>query len=286
LRHRATTKARVSGTPEQSLAAAAPGLEYYLLDLPPVAEPVEDRDRDVPLAKQAGWDDVKTFSQRVAQHMATTLPKHFSAKMGAPNRKQKIFVDYLRNNRGSSTVAAYSARARPGLGVSVPLTWDEVAQTTAGDQWTIANLHERLAGVLLVPRRVQRLECRAFRGGNRDLRSVVFQRVTASRRNSTGRNKHSRSRYVTFVDGLPDTDVAVSGTFGLYIPNRREALFQRTPGSNCRTRDPEGRRVLQQLHVVPAGGRHFALKKNVSVCIDQPGKDGGPAEVNELRPLW
>ncbi|PQV50856.1 DNA ligase D [Paraburkholderia sp. BL21I4N1] len=99
----------------------------------------------VPLAKQAGWDDVKGFSQAVAQHMAATLPTHFSAKMGARNRKGKIFVDYLRNNRGSSTVAAFSARARPGLGVSVPLSWDEVASTTAGDQWTIENLHERLA---------------------------------------------------------------------------------------------------------------------------------------------
>jgi bifunctional non-homologous end joining protein LigD len=99
----------------------------------------------VPLAKQAGWDEVKDFSQAVAQHMAATLPKYFSAKMGAQNRKQKIFVDYLRNNRGSSTVAAFSARARPGLGVSVPLSWDEVASTTGGDQWTIENVHERLA---------------------------------------------------------------------------------------------------------------------------------------------
>ncbi|WP_171914634.1 DNA ligase D, partial [Paraburkholderia xenovorans] len=98
----------------------------------------------VPLAKQAGWDEVKDFSQAVAQHMAATLPRYFSAKMGAQNRKQKIFVDYLRNNRGSSTVAAFSARARPGLGVSVPLAWDEVATTTGGAQWTIENLHERL----------------------------------------------------------------------------------------------------------------------------------------------
>jgi len=98
----------------------------------------------VPLAKQAGWDEVKEFSQAVAQHMATTLPKYFSAKMGAQNRKRKIFVDYLRNNRGSSTVAAFSARARPGLGVSMPLSWDEVATTTSGDQWTIENVHERL----------------------------------------------------------------------------------------------------------------------------------------------
>ncbi|CAG9213834.1 3'-phosphoesterase / DNA ligase D / DNA repair polymerase [Paraburkholderia sabiae] len=98
----------------------------------------------VPIAKQLGWDEVKAFSQAVAQHMATALPKHFAAKMGAQNRKGKIFVDYLRNGRGSSTVCAYSLRARPGLGVSVPLAWDEVPGTTAGDQWNIANVHERL----------------------------------------------------------------------------------------------------------------------------------------------
>ncbi|CAB3716749.1 DNA ligase D [Paraburkholderia rhynchosiae] len=105
----------------------------------------------VPLAKHAGWDEVKEFSQAVAQHMASTLPKYFSAKMGAQNRKQKIFVDYLRNNRGSSTVAAFSVRARPGLGVSVPLAWDEVATTTGGDQWNIQNLHERLADLTSDP---------------------------------------------------------------------------------------------------------------------------------------
>jgi bifunctional non-homologous end joining protein LigD len=98
----------------------------------------------VPLAKQAGWDEVRAFAQGIAQHMAVTLPDHFSAKMGPQNRKKKIFIDYLRNNRGSTTVAAFSARARPGLGVSVPLTWDELPQTTAGDQWNIANVHERL----------------------------------------------------------------------------------------------------------------------------------------------
>ncbi|NVI08059.1 DNA ligase D [Paraburkholderia youngii] len=105
----------------------------------------------VPLAKQAGWDEVKDFSQAVAQHMATTLPQYFSAKMGAQNRKKKIFIDYLRNNRGSSTVAAFSARARPGLGVSVPLAWDELDSTTGGDQWGIRNAHERVDGLASDP---------------------------------------------------------------------------------------------------------------------------------------
>jgi bifunctional non-homologous end joining protein LigD len=98
----------------------------------------------VPLAKQAGWDDMKDFSQAVAQHMASTLPKLFSAKMGMQNRKGKIFIDYLRNNRGSSTVAAFSLRARSGLGASMPVAWDELGEITSGDQWNIGNVMERM----------------------------------------------------------------------------------------------------------------------------------------------
>jgi bifunctional non-homologous end joining protein LigD len=98
----------------------------------------------VPIAKQAPWDEVKGFSQAVAQHMANTLPKLFSAKMGMQNRQGKIFIDYLRNNRGSSTVAAFSLRARPGMGASVTLDWDELDEVKSGDQWNIGNVRERL----------------------------------------------------------------------------------------------------------------------------------------------
>jgi bifunctional non-homologous end joining protein LigD len=101
----------------------------------------------VPLTRQAGWDEVKAFAQAAAQHMAATLPDRFSAKMGAQNRRGRIFVDYLRNNRGSSTVAAFSPRARPGMGVSVTLAWDELPETTGGAQWTVRNVHERLASL-------------------------------------------------------------------------------------------------------------------------------------------
>jgi bifunctional non-homologous end joining protein LigD len=87
---------------------------------------------------------MKDFSQAVAQHMASTLPKLFSAKMGMQNRKGKIFIDYLRNNRGSSTVAAFSLRARPGLGASMPVAWDELGEITSGDQWNIGNVMERM----------------------------------------------------------------------------------------------------------------------------------------------
>ncbi|NLP60257.1 DNA ligase D [Paraburkholderia sacchari] len=98
----------------------------------------------VPLSRHSGWDEAREFARAVADHMAAMLPDRFSAKMGEANRKKRIFVDYLRNSRGASTIAAYAPRARPGLGVSVPLRWDELDATTGGAQWTVANLHERL----------------------------------------------------------------------------------------------------------------------------------------------
>lgn len=78
----------------------------------------------VPLTPHADWDSVKTFSRMAAEHMARTLPKLFVAKSGEKNRVRRIFVDYLRNGRGSSTVSAFSVRARAGLPVSMPVSWE------------------------------------------------------------------------------------------------------------------------------------------------------------------
>ncbi|MEM5447570.1 DNA ligase D [Paraburkholderia guartelaensis] len=105
----------------------------------------------VPLTRPAGWDEAKDFARAVASHMAATLPERFSAKMGAQNRKGRIFVDYLRNNRGASTAAAYAPRARPGLGVSVPVDWDELHTLTSGDQWNVANVRGRLEALRADP---------------------------------------------------------------------------------------------------------------------------------------
>ncbi|CAG9178963.1 DNA ligase D [Cupriavidus pinatubonensis] len=98
----------------------------------------------VPLTPRAGWDEVKEFAHGVVLHMATTIPRRFVAKSGAGNRIGKIFIDYLRNGVGATTVAAFSARARAGLGVSVPLAWDELDGLEASDQWTVANVAPRL----------------------------------------------------------------------------------------------------------------------------------------------
>lgn len=98
----------------------------------------------VPLRRQHGWDTIKAFSQAIVAHLAATLPQVFVAKSGPKNRVGKVFVDYLRNGFGATTVAAWSARARPGLGVSVPVAWEELAKLSGGAHWTIANIHSRL----------------------------------------------------------------------------------------------------------------------------------------------
>lgn len=98
----------------------------------------------VPIVRRYEWDTVKGFSRDVVHHMAQVLPKRFSAKSGPRNRVGKIFIDYLRNGFGATTVAAWSLRARPGMGVSVPLDWSEVNSISGGDHWTIRNIDERL----------------------------------------------------------------------------------------------------------------------------------------------
>ncbi|GGY60179.1 DNA ligase D [Pseudoduganella albidiflava] len=98
----------------------------------------------VPLKPQHGWDAVKGFSSFIVEHMSRTLPDRFAFKSGPKNRVGKIFIDYLRNGRGATTAAAWSARARPGMGISVPVAWSELDHLKSGDQWTVATVHTRL----------------------------------------------------------------------------------------------------------------------------------------------
>jgi bifunctional non-homologous end joining protein LigD len=98
----------------------------------------------VPLKRQFDWDAVKDFSQAVVQHLARTLPDRFVAKSGGSNRVGRIFIDYLRNGYGATTVCAWSARARAGMGISVPVRWDELKGLKGGAHWTVATVHNRL----------------------------------------------------------------------------------------------------------------------------------------------
>jgi bifunctional non-homologous end joining protein LigD len=99
----------------------------------------------VPIAPRQDWDTVKDFSQAVVQHLADQIPDRFVAKSGPANRVGKIFVDYLRNGHGATTAVAFSARARPGLGVSMPVTWEDLPSLKSGAHWTVATAREHLS---------------------------------------------------------------------------------------------------------------------------------------------
>ncbi|WP_207282268.1 DNA ligase D [Pseudomonas sp. FW300-N2F2] len=101
----------------------------------------------VPLTRKLGWDEVKGFSHAIVSHMAKLLPDRFSAVSGPKNRVGRIFIDYLRNGLGSTTICAYAARTREGLPVSVPIFREEVAELKGANLWNVHNVHERLAQV-------------------------------------------------------------------------------------------------------------------------------------------
>jgi bifunctional non-homologous end joining protein LigD len=98
----------------------------------------------VPIKGGYDWDTVKDFSQEIVRHLSSTLPDRFAFKSGPRNRVGKIFIDYLRNGQGATTACAWTARVRPGLGISVPMAWDELQGLKSGDQWNVQNAHTRL----------------------------------------------------------------------------------------------------------------------------------------------
>jgi bifunctional non-homologous end joining protein LigD len=98
----------------------------------------------VPLARRHDWDDVKRFSGAVAEHVAGVAPERFTANMAKARRKGRIYIDYLRNDRGATAIAAYSVRARPGATVSVPIAWEELDVKMSSSFFTLRNVAARL----------------------------------------------------------------------------------------------------------------------------------------------
>ncbi|WP_406822184.1 DNA ligase D [Pseudomonas sp. KnCO4] len=98
----------------------------------------------VPLAPKASWEEVKDFSQAIVKYIAKLIPDRFSAVLGPKNRIGKIFIDYLRNGKGATTANVFSARAREGLPVSVPIFREEIVELQSAAKWNIKNVQERL----------------------------------------------------------------------------------------------------------------------------------------------
>jgi len=98
----------------------------------------------VPLDPGHSWDAHKDFSKRFAEALSLAEPDRFVATMSKAKRKGKIFIDYLRNQRGSTAILPYSARAREQAPVAVPIGWDALADVAKAGQWTIEDSDELL----------------------------------------------------------------------------------------------------------------------------------------------
>lgn len=101
----------------------------------------------VPLLPQASWSDCLAFTRALSAAIVRMDPKSYTTEFSKAGRERKILVDYMRNNRGSTSVAAFSTRARAGAPVSVPLAWEELSARLRSDHYTVRNLARRLKGL-------------------------------------------------------------------------------------------------------------------------------------------
>jgi bifunctional non-homologous end joining protein LigD len=99
----------------------------------------------VPLAPEKDWSDCLAFARAFALALVRRQPSLFTERFAKAGRDEKILVDYLRNNRTNTSVAAFSTRARPAATVSVPLAWSELSAARTPDRFTMLTVPGRLA---------------------------------------------------------------------------------------------------------------------------------------------
>jgi bifunctional non-homologous end joining protein LigD len=133
----------------------------------------------VPLTPAASWDECKVFSQLVSESVVAQHPGRYTTAMRKVGREDKVLIDYFRNIRGSTSVSVYSTRARPGIPVSVPLAWDELASFSPERPFTIASTLNRVKAGYRDP-------WQKYDASRVDLKDVIFKghgpRGRASRR--------------------------------------------------------------------------------------------------------
>src|SRR5258707_14870101 len=105
----------------------------------------------VPLQPKPEWDAVKPFSKWVADRLAAERPTQFTANPVKRERRDRIYLDYLRNGRGATAVGAYSPRERPGTTVATAVSWGEVEAGVSPAGFTVATVPARLAALASDP---------------------------------------------------------------------------------------------------------------------------------------
>jgi bifunctional non-homologous end joining protein LigD len=105
----------------------------------------------VPLEPGADWTTAKAFARALAESLAAREPSRYVASASKALRTGRVFVDYLRNGRGATSVASWSLRSRPGAPAAVPLGWEELDRLKRPDAFDIASVPRRLAGLKTDP---------------------------------------------------------------------------------------------------------------------------------------
>ena len=128
--------------------AAAERLRDLLADLGLVTFPMLTGGKGIhvvaPLDAKAAWPEVKSFAERFSRAIAEAEPEVFTANIRKNQRKGRIFLDWLRNQRGATAVMPYSARAKEGAPVAAPIAWEELAKFKSGAAFSIRDADELL----------------------------------------------------------------------------------------------------------------------------------------------
>ncbi|MGI8671322.1 MAG: non-homologous end-joining DNA ligase, partial [Luteitalea sp.] len=98
----------------------------------------------VPMVRERSWGEGLGFAERVAGALVAAAPSRYTTNFAKVGREGLILIDVKRNIRGSTVVAAFSPRARPGAPVSTPLAWDELSARRRPDRWTVRTVPRRL----------------------------------------------------------------------------------------------------------------------------------------------
>ena len=101
----------------------------------------------VPLRPHADWSQCLEFSRALSERFEAAQPDLYTTAFAKAGRTRKILIDYLRNNRTNTSIAAYSTRARAGAPVSVPVTWDELRTSLNPQGFTVLSVPRRLAKI-------------------------------------------------------------------------------------------------------------------------------------------
>lgn len=105
----------------------------------------------VPVERRIDWEFTKTFCRAVAERICHSDPKTFVCTMSKAKREGRIFIDYLRNSRGATSVCAFSPRAREGAPVSTPLAWSELTEQLRPNEYNVLTVPDRLASLASDP---------------------------------------------------------------------------------------------------------------------------------------